>query len=85
MERVPSIVKKDEELLKALIELIFKLMVDIDEAIEDEWLKPKEGFNDGGQAEEGEDNVSFGKSSIDKVISAVGEAKCLPLLSGLVE
>lgn len=85
VERVPSIVKKDEELLRSMIELIFKLMVDIDENIDEEWLKPKEGFNDSGQADEGEDNVNFGKSSIDKIISAVGEAKCLPLLSSLVE
>ena len=85
VERVPSIVKKDDELLKNMIELIFKLMVDIDADIEDEWLRPKEGFNDSGQADEGEDNVNFGKSSIDKIISAVGESKCLPLLSGLVE
>jgi hypothetical protein len=62
IERVPSIVKKDEELLKQMIELIFKLMIDIDEHIEEEWLRPKEGFNDSGQAEEGEDNVNFGKS-----------------------
>jgi hypothetical protein len=48
IERVPSIVKKDEELLKQLIELIFKLMIDIDESIEAEWMKPKEGFNDSG-------------------------------------
>lgn len=31
-----------------MIELIFKLMIDIDESIEDEWMKPKEGFNDSG-------------------------------------
>jgi len=85
IERVPSIVKKDEELLKQLIELIFKLMIDIDESIEDEWMKPKEGFNDSGQAEEGEDNVNFGKSCIDKIISAVGEQKCLPILSSIVD
>lgn len=85
VERVPSIVKKDEELLKQLIELIFKLMIDIDESIEEEWMRPKEGFNDSGQAEEGEDNVNFGKSCIDKIISAVGEQKCLPLLSAIVD
>ena len=87
VERVPSIVKKDQELLRQIIETIFKLMVDIEPEIDQEWLKPKEGFNDAGQGndEEGEDNVNFGKSSIDKIISAVGEEKCLPLLSGLVE
>ena len=46
IERIPSIVKKDTELLKLLIELIFKLMIDIDADIEEEWMKPKEGFKD---------------------------------------
>jgi importin-5 len=85
IERVPSIVKKDEELLKQMIELIFKLMVDIDSTIEDDWMRPKEGFNDSGNNDEGEDNVNFGKSCIDKIISAVGEQKCLPILSQIVD
>lgn len=58
-------------------------MIDIDEDIEASWCSPKEGFNDNGQ-DDGEDNVGFGKSSIDKVISAVGETKTLPILSALV-
>jgi len=85
IERVPSIVKKDQELLKQLIELIFKLMMDIDADIEESWMKPKEGFRDnedGGDGEE--DNVNFGKGCIDKIISAVGDEICLPLLSIIV-
>jgi hypothetical protein len=31
-------------LLKDMLEQIFKLMIDIEEDIEQEWLKPKEGF-----------------------------------------
>lgn len=87
VERVPNIVKKDTELLKQIIELIFKLMIDIDSDIEDSWLKPKEGFKDAGagdEDEEGEDNVNFGKSCIDKIISAVGDELCLPILSEIV-
>ena len=59
--------------MRQLIETIFRLMVDIEPEIEAEWQKPREGFNDAGQADEGEDNVNFGKSCIDKIISAVGE------------
>ena len=84
IERIPSIVKKDQELLKQLIELIFKLMIDIDSDIEDEWCKPKEGFKDQEDGEDGEDNVNFGKGCIDKIISAVGDEICLPLLSVIV-
>ena len=84
IERIPSIVKKDHELLNQLIELIFKLMIDIDQDIEDEWCKPKEGFKDQDDGDEGEDNVNFGKGCIDKIISAVGDEICLPLLSVIV-
>jgi hypothetical protein len=43
-------------------------------------LKPKEGFRDNENDGE-EDNVNFGKSSIDKLISAVGDELTLPILS----
>jgi|DEB0MinimDraft_12_1074336.scaffolds.fasta_scaffold11517_3 importin-5 len=84
VERIPSIVKKDKQLLQNIIELIFKLMIDIDESIEESWMKPKEGFKDADDGEDGEDNVNFGKGCIDKIISAVGDEICLPQLSVIV-
>lgn len=83
IERIPSIVKKDTDLLKMIIEIIFRLMIDIDSEIEEEWLKPKEGYKDNEDDGE-EDNVNFGKGCIDKIISAVGDEICLPLLSVIV-
>jgi len=83
IERVPSIVKKDQALLKDLIELIFRLMIDIESEIEQSWESPKDGSKDQGDEEE-EDNVDFGKSCIDKIISAVGDEICLPILSQIV-
>lgn len=44
VERKPSLAQKDIALLKDMLEQIFKLMIDIDEDIDSEWLKPKEGF-----------------------------------------
>lgn len=44
IERKPSIAQKDTELIKDVLEQIFKLMIDIDEDISAEWLQPKEGF-----------------------------------------
>jgi len=81
VERLPGIAKKNTTLLQQLIEVVFKLMLDVDEDIEQEWLKPKEGFKENNDADDGEDNVSFGKGCIDKIISAVGDEICLPLLS----
>lgn len=85
IERIPSIVKKNTALLKEVFELVFKLMIDIDPEIDAEWLRPKEGFKDDNDGDgEGEDNVNFGKGCIDKIISAVGDELCLPILSGIV-
>jgi len=44
LERQPSIAKKDMDLLKDILDQIFRLMIDIDEDIEESWLRPKEGF-----------------------------------------
>jgi len=78
---VPSIAKKDTELLKAMIELVFALMFDMEDEIEESWLKPAEGYRESAEGEDGEDNVNFGKGCVDKIISAVGDTICLPLLS----
>jgi len=59
-------------------------MIDIDTEIEAEWCSPKEGFRDNENDGE-EDNVNFGKGLIDKIISAVGDEKCLPILSAAVQ
>lgn len=83
IERVPAIVKKNTDLLKSIIELIFQLMIDVDSEIEESWMKPTEGFRDNENDGE-EDNVNFGKSSIDKLISAVGDELTLPILSGII-
>lgn len=74
IERIPSIAKKNIELLKSLIEIIFKLMIDIDDSIPESWQKPKEGFIDKEEDDLNcDNNVDFGKGCIDKIISAVGD------------
>ena len=51
VERLPSVVKKDQELLKDMLELVFRLMIDIDDEIEAEWLSSKKGFTADGDEE----------------------------------
>ena len=82
IERKPSLAKKDSELIKDILELIFQLMIDIDEDIDAEWLHPKEGF--AGEEEE-EDNVSYGKTCVDRLVAGVGETTMLPLIGVLVQ
>lgn len=84
IERIPSIVKKNQDLLKSIIGIVFELMIQIESDIDEDWLRPKEGFRENQGGEETEDNVNFGKGCIDKIISAVGDKICLPLLSAVV-
>lgn len=84
IERIPSLAKKNKDVLQNLIEVIFKLMIAIESDIDESWLRPKEGYRENDEGEEGEDNVNFGKGCIDKIISAVGDELCLPLLSIIV-
>lgn len=81
-ERMPNLLKKDDETLGRFLDTIFRLMIDIDEDIDDDWLQPKEGFR-ADEDEEEEDQVHFGKNIIDRLVGAVGEKKMLPLLSAL--
>lgn len=82
IERKPSLAKKDGALVQDVLELIFQLMIDIDEDIDNDWLCPKEGF--AGEDEE-EDNVSFGKQAVDRLVAGVGETTMLPLIGILVQ
>lgn len=57
-------------------------MIDIDTDIDADWLQPKEGFQ--GEDEE-EDNVNFGKSTVDRLVAGVGDEYMLPLIGQLVQ
>ena len=70
IERKPSLAKKDTPLTKDILEQIFQLMIDIDEDIEESWMRPPEGF--AGEEEE-EDNVGFGKQAVDRLVAGVGD------------
>lgn len=84
VERIPNVVKKDQDTLRSLLDLIFKLMIDIDEDIEESWMRPREGFK-ADEEEEDEDAVHFGKTCVDRLVSSIGEEIMLPLLSTLVQ
>ena len=77
IERKPSLAKKDDALIRDILELIFQLMIDIDEDIDNDWIRPREGFS--GE-EEDEDNVAFGKQAVDRLVAGVGDEKMLPLI-----
>ena len=82
IERKPSLAKKNDELIRDILELIFQLMIDIDEDIDNDWMRPREGFS--GEDED-EDNVAFGKQAVDRLVAGVGDEKMLPLIGVLVQ
>lgn len=45
-EKSPSIFRKRPEALKSTIEMVFYHMIEISSEITEEWMKPKEGYND---------------------------------------
>ena len=57
-------------------------MIDIDEDIDNDWMRPREGFS--GEDED-EDNVAFGKQAVDRLVAGVGDEKMLPLIGVLVQ
>jgi hypothetical protein len=58
-------------------------MIDIDDDIDESWMNPKEGFKE-SEEDEDEDNVTFGKYSVDRLIGSLGTEKMIPLLEILV-
>lgn len=63
--------------------MIFFHMVEIDLEVNEEWERPKEGFTD-NQEDPDDEALKFGVSSIDRLISGIGEKIMLPTLSSLV-
>jgi len=61
--------------------MIFYHMVEIQEMISEEWMRPAEGFAD----EEQDDEVHFGMGCIDRLIAGVGEKIMLPMISLTVQ
>lgn len=82
IERKPALAKRDENLIRDVLEQIFNLMIDIETEIGPEWMCPREGF--AGEDEE-EDNVNFGKTAVDRLVAGVGDGLMLPLIGVLVQ
>ena len=81
VERQPGTIRKNPEKMKALFEIIFYHMVQIDSEIEKDWETPKEGFNDDFDEDDDFETTRFGINSIDRLISSIGEKESLPIIS----
>ncbi|CAI2371015.1 unnamed protein product [Moneuplotes crassus] len=82
-EREPRLLSNNENHCKHLLDMIFKLMIGIDEEVTEEWLDP----SDPSQAEEENENdiVTFGRNIIDRLFSSLGEEILLPLGCNIIQ
>lgn len=65
--------------------MIFKHMIDIDDEVTEEWKSPKEGFNEDIEEDEDFETTRFGMSSVDRLISSVGDKEMLPILAVAIQ
>ena len=62
-------------MLKGLLDLSTKLMIDIDTEVDEEWMNPKPGFK--LKDEQEDDSVIFALECINRIFHAAGEEKCM--------
>ena len=82
-DRQTSLIKEDEDMMKGLLDLVVKLMIDIDNEVDEDWLNPKPGFRLTDEMEE--DSVVFGLECVNRIFHSAGEEKVLAPLLVLVE
>lgn len=56
-------------------------MIDIDDEVDADWLRPKDGHT---VEEEEENNVKVGQGCVDRLVSCIGDETMLPLIGQLV-
>jgi len=69
IERVPSIIKNNDSLVQIVFDLLLNHMISIENQIEDEWIKPKEGF-DINADDSSNTMVRFAIGALDRCMSA---------------
>lgn len=59
-------------------------MVEIDQNIEESWKVPPEGYNEDFDKDSENESIRFGTNGIDRMITNIGAATLLPILSNIV-
>lgn len=70
-------------MLKGLLDLCCKLMIDIDTEIDEEWKNPKPGFK--LKEEQNEDSVVFALECLNRIFNAAGEENVMGPIQILIE
>lgn len=84
IQNMPSIIKKNKQQIEQIINMIFINMINIEDQIDKDWMRPPEGFNDYLDEDDNFSKTRDGMNNINKIIDAIGKAQILPILSSYI-
>lgn len=72
----------DEEIIKKqVIELVFKIMLNIEEEISQDWKSPPDGFNEDLEEDDDQSIIKIAMEFINRIIASVGYKSIIPFLT----
>ena len=71
----------EESIKKQVVELVFKVMLDIEDDISDDWKSPPDGFNEDLEEDDDQSIIKMAMEFINRLISSVGYKSIIPFLS----
>lgn len=77
VERFPNLVKDFPARIQKILEMIFRNMMEIEEAVPAEWCSPPEGFNDDFEEDDDQKHIKVGMDFIDRLMVAVDQEAIL--------
>jgi len=84
LERYPDLVKNNKQRLEKVVEMIFMMMMEVDDEVDEEWKSPPDGFNDDLEEDDDQRLIKMGMDFIDRLITHIGKEYMLKFLSEVV-
>lgn len=84
LERYPDLVKASKQRLEKVVEMIFMMMMEVDDEVDDDWKSPPDGFNDDLEEDDDQRLIKMGMDFIDRLITHIGKEFMLKFLSEVV-
>ena len=84
LERYPELAE-NQEILKSVVELIFKNMLEIEDEVEEDWMKPPDGFNDDIIEDDDQKIIKIQMDCIDRLLNILQPKVMIPFLKTYLE
>ena len=84
LERYPDLIKNNKQRLEKVVEMIFFMMMELDDEVDEEWKSPPDGFNDDLEEDDDQRLIKMGMDFIDRLITHIGKEYMLKFLSEVV-